>query len=70
MLDSSARRQHPECSYGIGVSSQRIGSLVEAALEWCKADEIDFVVLHASPQGRKLYDSLGFQPSNDIRIKL
>ncbi len=44
--------------------------LVEAALHWCKANEIDFVILHASQEGRGLYESLGFQTSNEMRIKL
>jgi GNAT superfamily N-acetyltransferase len=44
--------------------------LVEAALHWCKANEIDFVILHASPEGRGLYESLGFQTGNEMRIKL
>jgi GNAT superfamily N-acetyltransferase len=44
--------------------------LVEAALEWCKKNNIDFVILHASDQGRSLYESLGFQPGNEMRIRL
>jgi GNAT superfamily N-acetyltransferase len=44
--------------------------LVEAALEWCKKNNIDFVILHASDQGRSLYESLGFQPSNEMRVRL
>jgi ribosomal protein S18 acetylase RimI-like enzyme len=44
--------------------------LVEAALHWCKANEIDFVILHASQEGRGLYESLGFQTGNEMRIKL
>jgi len=44
--------------------------LVEAALYWCEANKIDYVILHASPDGRRLYESLGFQPGNEMRIKL
>ena len=44
--------------------------LMEVALEWCKANQIDLVILHASPEGRRLYESLGFQASNEMRIKL
>jgi GNAT superfamily N-acetyltransferase len=44
--------------------------LTEAALNWCKINGVDFVILHASPQGRALYESLGFQTSNEMRIKL
>jgi GNAT superfamily N-acetyltransferase len=44
--------------------------LVEAAIHWCKLHQVDFVILHASQQGRKLYESLGFQAGNEMRIKL
>jgi GNAT superfamily N-acetyltransferase len=44
--------------------------VTEAALNWCKSNGVDFVILHASPQGRALYESLGFQTSNEMRIKL
>lgn len=45
-------------------------SLMEAALDWCRANEIDFVILHASAEGRALYESLGFQPGNEMRMKI
>ena len=35
--------------------------VVEAALHWCKTNEVDLVTLHASDDGRRLYESLGFQ---------
>jgi GNAT superfamily N-acetyltransferase len=44
--------------------------LMEAALGWCRGNGIDVVILHASPEGRALYESLGFQVSNEMRIKL
>jgi GNAT superfamily N-acetyltransferase len=44
--------------------------LIEAALDWCKANRIEVVILHASLEGRRLYESLGFQASNEMRIKL
>ncbi len=44
--------------------------LTKAALEWCKVNGVDLVILHASPEGRALYESLGFQASNEMRIKL
>jgi GNAT superfamily N-acetyltransferase len=44
--------------------------LMEAAIDWCKTNHIDLVILHASPEGRALYESLGFRPSNEMRIKL
>ncbi len=44
--------------------------LMEAALEWCRANGIDLVILHASNNGRQLYESMGFHTSNEMRIKL
>jgi len=44
--------------------------LMEAAMDWCRVNRVDFVILHASPEGRGLYESLGFQASNEMRIKL
>lgn len=44
--------------------------LMEAALQWCRSNEIDFVILHASPQGRSIYESMGFYAGNEMRIKL
>jgi GNAT superfamily N-acetyltransferase len=44
--------------------------LVETALEWCRANGISTVILHASDAGRPLYASMGFQPSTEMRIAL
>ncbi len=44
--------------------------LVEAALHWCKVNDIDFVILHASEEGRSLYEELGFEAGNEMRIEL
>lgn len=44
--------------------------LTEAAMDWCRDNRVDFVVLHASPEGRALYESLGFEGSNEMRIRL
>jgi len=46
------------------------GSLMEAALAWCRANHIDLVVLHASTEARPLYESMGFKGTNEMRIKL
>lgn len=44
--------------------------LIEAALHWwCKANDIDFAIVHASQEGRRLYESLAFRPGNEMRIK-
>ena len=72
MLGSSGRRGNILNVY-TEPSFRRRGlarKLIEAALDWCKANGIDFVILHASPEGRALYESLGFQASNEMRIRL
>ena len=41
--------------------------LTETAVEWCREHGISTVILHASEQGRDLYTSMGFQPTNEMR---
>ncbi len=45
-------------------------SLVETARDWCGAKGIHVVILHASDEGRPLYEALGFQPTNEMRVLL
>ena len=45
-------------------------ALMEAALAWCRENQVDLVVLHASPDGRALYESLGFEASNEMRVRI
>lgn len=42
-------------------------ALMTAMLDWCKRDRIAKVVLHASQDGRPLYESLGFVQTNEMR---
>ena len=44
--------------------------LTEAAMQWCRSEGIDYVILHASDEGRPLYESLGFRGTNEMHIKL
>jgi len=44
--------------------------LMKVVLEWCRENGIDAVILHASPAGRSLYESMGFQATNEMRIRL
>jgi ribosomal protein S18 acetylase RimI-like enzyme len=46
------------------------GELMKAAMRWCRENGVDVVVLHASPDGRRLYESMGFEGTNEMRIKL
>ena len=44
--------------------------LMEAALVWCGEHGIRAVILHSSDDGRALYEKLGFQPTNEMRLLL
>lgn len=44
--------------------------LMKAVLLWCRENSIDTVILHASPEGKALYESMGFNPTNEMRIHL
>jgi GNAT superfamily N-acetyltransferase len=42
-------------------------ALMTTLMQWAKAEGCDRVVLHASPDGRALYEALGFVPTNEMR---
>ncbi len=44
--------------------------LMEVAIQWCRENQVDTVILHAAPDGRKLYESLGFTATNEMRMRL
>lgn len=44
--------------------------LMQAIISWCKTQGFAGVTLHASEEGRPLYESLGFESSNEMRLKL
>jgi GNAT superfamily N-acetyltransferase len=44
--------------------------LMQTALAWCKESGVDTVILHASADGRSLYESMGFAPTNEMRLRL
>jgi len=44
--------------------------ILETMIDWCKHEGFARVDLHASEDGRRLYESLGFEPSNEMRLKL
>jgi GNAT superfamily N-acetyltransferase len=53
--------------------SRRLGLarlLMETALAWCRHHGIRAVILHASSDGRRLYESLGFKSTNEMRIEI
>jgi GNAT superfamily N-acetyltransferase len=44
--------------------------LMETAMQWCRENGVDTVILHASAEGRALYESLGFAATNEMLIRL
>jgi GNAT superfamily N-acetyltransferase len=44
--------------------------IMQAIVDWCRAEGFKRVALHASPFGRPLYESLGFEPTNEMRLHL
>jgi len=44
--------------------------LMQAVLSWCSENSIDTIILHASTSGRSLYESMGFIPTNEMRLRL
>ena len=53
--------------------SRRLGlarTLMETALAWCRDNGIRAVILHASADGRRLYELLGFKSTNEMRLQL
>ncbi len=44
--------------------------LMQTLLAWCRAEGLDSVSLHASDEGYPLYVELGFQPTNEMWLKL
>jgi GNAT superfamily N-acetyltransferase len=43
------------------------GLLMQHVLEWASAERLDRLVLHASDEGRAMYDRLGFVSTNEMR---
>lgn len=44
--------------------------LMETMIDWCRQQGFTFVFLHASKDGRHLYETLGFEPTNEMRLNL
>ena len=40
---------------------------MQASLAWCSQHGVRAVILHASDDGRRLYESLGFKSTNELR---
>ncbi len=44
--------------------------LMQTMVDWCRKEGFVRVDLHASDKGRPLYESMGFEPSNEMRLDL
>jgi len=44
--------------------------IVKKALDWCKKHDYERIILHASDEGRALYEAFGFEPTTEMRLKL
>ena len=44
--------------------------VMDAILQWCRARGIRRLTLHASTEGRPLYERFGFRPTNEMRLEL
>lgn len=44
--------------------------LMQVMLDWCRKENFAAVYLHASKDGRPLYEGLGFKPTNEMKLKL
>lgn len=42
--------------------------LMQVMVEWCRAQGFSTVWLHASDEGRALYESMGFAATNEMRL--
>lgn len=45
-------------------------AIMEALIAWCRENDFVNVGLHASEEGRPLYEKLGFKPTNEMRLEL
>ncbi len=44
--------------------------VMQAIVDWCRQEGFCSVVLHASVQGRPIYEAMGFKPTNEMRLEL
>jgi Predicted acetyltransferase len=44
-------------------------ALMRAVINWAREERLDRLVLHASDEGRALYERLGFAATNEMRFQ-
>jgi len=74
---SSPRDPKPQRAWIVNMYTEReyrrqglARRLMEEMIRWCRAQRMTTVYLHASDEGRALYESLGFTPTNEMRLPL
>jgi GNAT superfamily N-acetyltransferase len=74
---ASVREPHPTRATIVNMYTEReyrrrglAKTLMETMIEWCRKEGFRAISLHASPDGRPLYESLGFLPTNEMRLML
>ena len=45
-------------------------ALTQQAIDWCRANGVRLVTLHASRVGRPVYEGMGFTPTNEMSLAL
>lgn len=45
------------------------GLLIDQIIQWSREQKLDRLLLHASEQGRSVYDRLGFIPTNEMSLQ-
>ena len=71
-IDQSERRGNIMNVYPHRDSRRRglAKKLTTLILDWCRGNGIETVVLNASKAGSPIYESLGFRPTNEMRIHI
>ena len=54
----------------IAAASTSDVALMRTLIDWCRAEGFNSVNLHASVDGRPLYEQLGFEATNEMRLGL
>jgi GNAT superfamily N-acetyltransferase len=72
VIESNARRaymlnvytHHPYRKRGLA------HTLTQTIIDWCKTNGYHLLVLHASEAGRPIYESMSFELSNEMKLRL
>lgn len=72
MIGTQARRGNALNFYTVPEFRRRglARRLMETLLAWCRENSLEVLILHASKEGRPLYESLGFEATNEMRLLL